>query len=99
MSGPDQFPPSGPTLEDFRREPHAAPDPADDTPPRRSGFLSGCLSAMMIFFGVLLLLPGICFAYIAPGRATGAVALATVVGLAMIVGGIVWLTQAVRERP
>jgi uncharacterized membrane protein HdeD (DUF308 family) len=52
----------------------------------------------MILFGVLLLLPGICFAYFMPRTSDGAVAIAAL-GLVMIVGGIVWLAQAVRARP
>jgi hypothetical protein len=91
MSNPDPPPPSDPKSSDFRRVPRPAPDAGDDAPPQHSDFLSICGSVLTILFGVLLL-PGICSFY--PNLTSSVIAIAAVVGLAMIVGGIVWATRS-----
>ena len=98
MSDPDHPPPSGPTLDDVRRKPRAAPDPEDDTPQRRFGFLSGFVSVLLILFGVVLAGPGVCYMALTRTKVDAFVPLLFMLGLTMVAGGIVWLSEIGRAR-
>jgi hypothetical protein len=83
------------------------PDDCNDgAPPRRSRGMFGCGSALLIVFGVLLLLPGICASdFVRAGLSNPLASAGLVVsgvGVAMIGAGIVvgiaWIIQAGRTR-
>ena len=78
-------------------------DPPTDPPPPRSPIGGrGCIIALLIVVGVLLLLPGICSILFIkagmPNDLASAGLFVSGVGVAMIIVGIVWLTQARRAR-
>jgi predicted phage tail protein len=98
MSDPDQGPPSGPTLNDFGRKLRPATNPDDGAPPQRSGFLSRCASVLLIVFGAVLAGPGVCYLALARTKADLFVPLLLMLGLTMVAGGIVWLSEIGRAR-
>lgn len=101
MSNPDPPTPSDPRLEDVRRKPRADPG-SGGTPSKEpgngSGFLSRCASVLLILFGVVLAGPGVCYMALTRTKVDAFVPLLFMVGLTMVAGGIVWLSETGRAR-
>jgi hypothetical protein len=81
-------------------EPSRDPDQAPGSERQRSGSPSGCLSVALIFFGTLLLLPGVCASdFVRSGMsnplASAGFALAGI-GIAMIALGLILLVWMLR---
>jgi hypothetical protein len=102
MSDPCPPSPPQPPSEDFRRKPPAGPGSASGTageePGDRSGFLSRCASVLLIVFGGVLAGPGACYYALAYTTVDLTGPLIFMAGLAMIAGGIVWLSETGRAR-
>ncbi|MCP3404204.1 hypothetical protein [Bradyrhizobium sp. CCGB01] len=79
-------------------EPPPAPSPA--APPQRSG----CLTAIMVIFGVIMLLPGLCAllfggaSVVDGGRIDSDIAPLVFVGLVVGIGGVALIWAAIRGR-
>jgi hypothetical protein len=76
------------------------PNPQNPPPPPPSGTGSGCLSAIMVLFGIVLLLPGLCAILLfssSPGSLRGAEQIVLMCGLAAA-AGIALIVAATRVR-
>jgi len=61
-------------------------------PPRSSGFARGCLLALLVVIGIVLLLPGICSAWFISAGASNGLA---VLGILVSMGGMALIVYAV----
>ena len=69
--------------------------------PRRPQGLGGCLTAVLVVVGIVLLLPGLCsliFMGLAGGGGGGVIGLLWAVCLLIGVGGIILIQYAIRNR-
>jgi hypothetical protein len=79
--------------------PPPVPSTVAPPPPPRSG----CLTAVMVLFGVILLLPGLCAIIFGVGELTGSSFDSTVMWLVMLgllvgLGGVLLIRAAIRGR-
>jgi hypothetical protein len=70
------------------RPPQSPPRPPPAPPPPPSAESSGCLTALMVIFGIILLLPGLCFLQFG-GRD------AVTIGAVLCIGAILFIIGAV----
>jgi hypothetical protein len=81
------------------------PSPLTPVPPRPPEQRNGCLTAIMLLFGVILLLPGLCALIFGIGAMTDhsfdqTLLALVVLGLAVGFGGIMLIRNAIRgPRP
>ena len=79
-------------------EPPPPPHPA--APPQRSG----CLTALMVIFGIIMLLPGLCAllfggaSVVEGGRIDSDIAPLVVLGLVVGIGGVALIWAAIKGR-
>ena len=90
----DIGPPSG-----VRPLPAPPPDDPYLPPPRRDG----CLTAIMVIIGIILLLPGVCAVFFGVGNLTSSspdsfVTTLVMLGLLIGAGGIALIVAAIRGR-
>ena len=79
--------------------PPAPPTPPPPLPPKRDG----CLTAIMVLVGLVLLLPGLCAIIFGVGNLTSSrpdsmVTLLVLLGLLIGVGGVLLIRAAIRGR-
>jgi hypothetical protein len=102
MSNPDPPSPPRPPPEDFRQKPPSVPGSAGGTagegPGDKSGFLSRCVSILLIVFGVGLAGPGFCYYSSTHIAVDFTSPLIFVAGVLLIVGGSIWLSEIGRAR-